>query len=131
MTTWDVYKAIFDLRADDFVLEGVRVTGGRVNRAGDKTKRFTAILSAPAPLESLPLSESVQVVLVNRARKVLKKLAGPDLVFPVKWEIQTRDGKTKKKMFNFAGSLTPLTVLGFDVSGGRYYIKAEMHGLFY
>jgi hypothetical protein len=131
MTAWEAYLAIFDLRADDFTLEGVKVTGGRINRAGDETQRFTAILTAKAPVDNLLVSESVQVVLINRARRQLKKLAGADLVVTEKWKIPTEDGKTKKKMFNFAGSITPLTVLGFEIADGKYYIKAEMHGLFY
>jgi len=131
MSIWELYKSIFSLKADDFVLEGVKRSGGGVNRSKDKTYRFTVVLSAPAPVQSLEISESVQVVLINRARRLLKKLAGPDLVVPVKWEVATKDGGTKKKTFNFAGSITPLTVLGFEIYDGKFFVKAEMHGVFY
>ena len=131
MNAVDAYKSIFDLSSKDFKLEGVVLTGGGETREEKETYRFTAVLSAPAPIESLSVDESEQVVLINHVRKVFKKLAGPDLVIPVEWKIKTKDGKGKKKFFYFAGSLTPLTVLGFEIVGGRYYVKAEMHGVFY
>jgi hypothetical protein len=133
MTIWELYQTIFDLRSDEITLVGVKRTGGGVNRADDKTYRFTAIVSAPAPqgLGTLRMSAQTEVSLINRARRLLKKDSGPDLVFPVKWEIVTKDGEKKKKTFNFASSMTPLTVFGFEVFDGRFYIKVEMYGLFY
>ena len=126
----ELYKSIFSLTAKDFVLEGVKLIGGGETRTGEHSYEFLAILSAPAPIEEYHPLRSDMVSLSNWARRALKGLAGPDLVVPVKWEVMSK-GKKKKKSFNFAGNLNPMTVFEFEISEGRFFIKAEMYGLFY
>lgn len=126
----ELYKSIFNLTAKDFVLEAVKLVGGGETRTDEHSYEFMAILSAPAPIAEYHPASSDMTALSNWARRALKGLSGPDLVVPVKWEIMSK-GKKKKKSFNFAGNLNPMTVFEFEISGGRFFIKAEMYGLFY
>jgi hypothetical protein len=125
----DLYRKIFDIPAKDFVLEGVKHVGGGETKTGDSFE-FVAVISAQAPIQEFIPTDAELSKTINYSRRALKDVAGPDLVVPVKWEV-TVDGEKKKKMFNFAGSINPMTVFGFEIVGGRYFIKVLMFGMFY
>ncbi len=123
-----IYKSIFELTGKDFKIEGVRRVGGNFTQRGKRVFKFIAILSAPAPIDNLIVDSFSMTEMINKFRRSGKRLAGPDLLFPISWTVKN---SSRKKHFNFSSSLNPMTVFSFEVFEGRYYIKIEMYGAFY
>jgi len=137
MVDWgDLSKAylnIFKLKPEDCSLVAVKLIGGSINDAKDKVYRFIGIVSCKAPLDipDMLLESNEMVSLRNYSVKHLDDMGGPDLITNVVWKIKKKNGKKKKKHFDYTTHLTVNSVLDFEIVDGIYYIKTETYGLFY
>jgi len=127
------YLNIFKLQPEDCSLVAVKLIGGSINDSRDKVYKFIGIISCKAPRD-IPdvFPESNKMVhLRNYSVKHLDDVGGPDLITNVVWKIKNKNGKIKKKHFDYTTHLSVNSVLDFEVVDGIYYIKTETYGLFY
>jgi hypothetical protein len=127
------YLSIFDVNPQDCQLVGVKLIGKTLNHANDNVYRFVGIVVCPVPsiIGDIIPTQNEMTQIKNYARRKLEDIGGPDIVKKVVWKVKKKNGKKKKKHFDFTAHIDVSSVMDFEIIDGVYYIKVETYGLFY
>ena len=124
------YYGIFDLDSDKCEVKFVKMVGWTKNESNASVYKFIYIIEAPSDFGTVVPSSNEMTALRNRVMRHNRDLGGVDVVLEVKWKVD-KDGKSKKKRFDFMCSLSTQSVFEFQVIDGTYTIMAEGFGIFY